>query len=80
VRRSVLRPPHPLLCCLSLDRKTQRRNPPMHPIQTDLEMPKRYESLMTTAFCYFRVRDYDFWRAGYVRAIKATPEVEAFKI
>jgi len=52
----------------------------MHPIQTDLEMPKRYESLMTTAFCYFRVRDYDFWRAGYVRAIKATPEVEAFKI
>jgi hypothetical protein len=43
-------------------------------------MPKRYESLMTTAFCYFRVRDYDFWRAGYVRAIKPTPEVQAFKI
>jgi hypothetical protein len=30
---------------------------------------------MTTVFAYHRVADYDFWRAGYARAIAATPEV-----
>ena len=35
---------------------------------------------MTTVFCYFRVADYDFWRAGYARAIEATKEVRSFQI
>jgi hypothetical protein len=35
---------------------------------------------MTTVFCYFRVADYDFWRAGYARAIEATKEVRSFRI
>jgi hypothetical protein len=33
-----------------------------------------------TLFLSFRVRDYDFWRAGYKVAIKETPEVRAFRI
>jgi hypothetical protein len=35
---------------------------------------------MTIVFCYFRVADYDFWRAGYARAIEATKEVKSFRI
>jgi hypothetical protein len=35
---------------------------------------------MTTVFCYFRVVDYDFWRAGYARAIEATKDVRSFQI
>jgi hypothetical protein len=35
---------------------------------------------MTTAFAYHRVADYDFWRAGYARAIAATPEVRSYRI
>ena len=35
---------------------------------------------MTTVFAYHRVADYDFWRAGYARAIAATPEVQSYRI
>ncbi|MGA7212873.1 MAG: hypothetical protein WCE49_03400 [Terrimicrobiaceae bacterium] len=35
---------------------------------------------MTAVFCYFRVVDYDLWRAGYARAIEATKEVRTFQI
>jgi hypothetical protein len=35
---------------------------------------------MTTVFAYHRVADYDFWRAGYARAIAATPEVRSYRI
>jgi hypothetical protein len=35
---------------------------------------------MTTVFAYHRVADYDFWRAGYARAIAATPEVLSYRI
>ena len=35
---------------------------------------------MTTVFCYFRVADFEFWRAGYARAIEATKEVRSFRI
>ena len=35
---------------------------------------------MTTVFAYHRVADYNFWRAGYARAIAATPEVRSYRI
>jgi hypothetical protein len=34
----------------------------------------------TIVFCYLRVADYDFWTAGYARAIEATKEVKSFRI
>jgi hypothetical protein len=35
---------------------------------------------MTTVFCYFRVADYDFWRAGYARAVQAKDELRSYQI
>ena len=35
---------------------------------------------MTVVFAYHRVRDYDFWRAGYARAIESTKEVRSFRV
>jgi hypothetical protein len=35
---------------------------------------------MTTVFARHRVRDYDFWRAGYAQAIKETKEVRSFRV
>jgi hypothetical protein len=35
---------------------------------------------MTIVFAYHRVADYGFWRAGYARAIAATPEVRFYRI
>jgi hypothetical protein len=45
-------------------------------------LPDKYglESCMTTVFAYHRVADYNFWRAGYARAIAATPEVRSYHI
>ena len=39
-----------------------------------------FRDRMTTVFAYHRVADYDFWRAGYARAIAATPEVRSYRI
>src|SRR5271165_2392289 len=39
-----------------------------------------FRDCMTTVFAYHRVADYDFWRAGYARAIAATPEVRSYRI
>jgi hypothetical protein len=35
---------------------------------------------MTVVFAYHRVRDYDFWRAGYLDAVASTPEVRSYRI
>jgi len=35
---------------------------------------------MTTVFCYSRVADYEFWRAGYARAVAATEELRTCAI
>jgi hypothetical protein len=35
---------------------------------------------MTTVFCYSRVADYEFWRAGYTRAVAATEELRTYAI
>jgi hypothetical protein len=39
-----------------------------------------FRDCMTTVFAYHCVADYDFWRAGYARAIAATPEVRSYRI